>query len=185
MKKLLDILRFNDYAMYRFFHGAIHNRPYLNDFYLFFAKYGIIFFVLSFTYLIWKRKINAFFCAFLAMAYAGTLDILILLFWKRPRPFVTHSDEILKPITEGLRVYSFSFPSAHTYMAFAIATSVWLYGHRKLGIFLYILAIFVAIGRLGAGLHYPSDIIAGAFLGIASGFLAFNTIKRYEHLWRE
>ncbi|MFA7252951.1 MAG: phosphatase PAP2 family protein [Patescibacteria group bacterium] len=177
---ILDQLRFYDYHIYLFFHGAIHGRPYLNEFYLFFAKYGIIFFFLAFIYLIVRGRIYAFVCAFFSSAMASLLDIFIGLIFKRPRPFVSHNAEVLTPIITGLRVDRLSFPSAHTYLAFAIATSIFLYGHRKLGILLYFLAILVAVGRMGAGLHYPSDVTAGALLGISTGIISFLAIEKYE-----
>jgi len=182
--KYLDQIRFYDYHIYTFLHGTIHGRPFLNDFYLFFAKYGIILFFLSFIYLIDRKKINAFICSFTAAGIAIIINTLILLFWKRPRPFISHSDEIIRPITEGLRVTSFSFPSVHTYISFAIATSIYLYGHKKLGTILYVLAFLVAISRIGAGLHYPSDVIGGLILGTTSGITAYQIIRRSERNWK-
>lgn len=183
MGLFFDKIRLYDYDIYRFFHVAIHGRPWLNEAYLFFAKYGIVFFFLAFIYLILQRKIQAFICSFVAMAFAVTVDFFILVFWKRPRPFISHSIEIMTPITQGLRVDSASFPSVHTYISFAIATSVFLYGHKRLGTLLFLLALLVAIGRVGAGLHYPSDVIGGAFLGIASGIFAYLIVHNAEKRW--
>jgi undecaprenyl-diphosphatase len=180
---LIHQIKIWDFTAYKFLHGAIHGRPWLNESYLFFAKYGIVLIVLSFIYLILKRRINAFICSFVAMFVAGSIDLLIVMLWRRPRPFISHSDQILTPITEGLRVYSVSFPSVHTYIAFGIATSVFLYGHKRLGIALYVLAILVAIGRVGAGLHYPSDVIGGALLGIGSGIFAYLLVHHHEKKW--
>jgi membrane-associated phospholipid phosphatase len=58
-----------------------------------------------------------------------------------------------------------SFPSAHTATAFAGAFS-----YSRLGLPagpLYGLAVVTAVSRPYLGLHYPSDVIAGAALGIA------------------
>ena len=117
------------------------------------------------------------------MGIAVAIDIIIALAWKRPRPFVSHQAEVIRPITEGLKVDPISFPSGHTYIAFAIATSVFLYGHKRLGIFLLLVAIFIAIGRIGAGLHYPSDVVAGALLGITSGIFAYMMTCRVQKDW--
>jgi len=183
MNHFFDVARQYDFQVYLFFHDAISGRPWLNGLYLFFAKYGITFFFLSFIYLILRRKVNAFYCSFVAMGIAAFVDLVITLFWRRPRPFISHSSQVMTPIVQGLRVYSVSFPSAHTYIAFAIATSIFLYGHKKLGTLLFVLAFLVAIGRVGAGLHYPSDIIGGAFLGISSGITAYWFIRSNEHKW--
>lgn len=181
--KAFNEIRYYDYHIYRFFHGAIHGREWLNEFYLFFAKYGIVLIVLSFIYLIWRKKINAFVCSFLALSLASFIDLIILLVWKRPRPFVSHQNEIITPIIQGLKVNPVSFPSGHTYICFAIATSVYMYGHRRLGSVLFVIAILVAIGRMGAGLHYPSDVIGGALLGIASGIVAFLIVQKKLKKW--
>lgn len=183
MEHIFDQIRYWDYHIYLFLHGAIHGREWLNEAYLFFAKYGVVISFLSFIYLIWRIKIRAFLCTFVAMGIAAAANIIIALVWKRPRPFISHQDEILRPITQGLKVDPVSFPSAHTYIAFAIATSVFLYGHKKLGSFLFLIAILIAVGRIGAGLHYPSDVIAGALLGIASGIVAYKITCKAQGDW--
>jgi len=183
MQYIFDQLRIYDYYYYATLHDAIAGRPWLNGFYLFFAKYGIVLIILSLIYLIWKQTINAFICSFISMAIATFVAFSVIVFWRRPRPYISHSDEILKPITQGLHVSGVSFPSAHTYIAFALATSVFLYGHRRLGIILFVLAILVAVGRVGAGLHYPSDAIAGALVGIISGVLAKKVMDQSQKNW--
>jgi len=183
MPTLWNNLRFWDYYYYSELHGAISGRPWLNAFYLFFAKYGIVLIVLSLIYLIWKLTINAFICSFIAMAISTFLAFSVIIFWQRQRPFVSHSDVFAKPITDGLYVSSVSFPSAHTYMSFALATSVFLYGHRRLGTALFVLATLVAVGRVGAGLHYPSDAVAGALVGIVSGILAKRVVEHSQAKW--
>jgi membrane-associated phospholipid phosphatase len=61
-----------------------------------------------------------------------------------------------------------SFPSAHTAIAFAIAT---VYGHRyrRWRIPIYLLATGVGLSRIDAGRHYLSDVFAGAGIGILAG----------------
>lgn len=150
--------------------------------YLFFARYVILVFFLTFIYLIWNKKINALICSFIAMALAGLIDLIIYLVWKRPRPFIAHAN-LVSAQTDQNVVDAGSFPSSHTYIAFAIATSVFLYGHKRLGTLLFILAVLIAMSRIGAGLHYPSDVIAGALLGIASGIVSYLWVHHREHNW--
>jgi len=72
-----------------------------------------------------------------------------------------------------------SFPSSHAATAFAMATAL-AFADKRLAIIGFIVAVLVAFGRIAAGVHYPSDVIAGAALGIASAF-----IVRWLHvLWR-
>ena len=57
-----------------------------------------------------------------------------------------------------------SFPSAHTTFSFMMATVLALYLPRYQVIF-FTFAAFVGWTRLSLGLHYPTDVIAGGFLG--------------------
>lgn len=82
----------------------------------------------------------------------------------RPRPFVAHAGAIHAFLAHAADP---SFPSDHATAAFAIATAVAL-RMRGPGIVLLVLATIVAAGRVFLGLHYPSDVLAGAALGAAA-----------------
>ena len=58
------------------------------------------------------------------------------------------------------------FPSDHATAAFAIGVAV-LLRHRAAGVVVLILAALLAVGRVAIGVHYPSDVLAGALLGTA------------------
>ena len=173
MDNILNSTRFYDFHVYYEIYKLGVESSLIASFYYFFARYGIVFFFLSFIYLIWRKKIPAFLSALITMGVAGAVDFLVFIFWQRPRPFVAHSDLISDPIIRGMKLSNTSFPSSHTYVAFAIATTLFLYGHKKLGSFLIFMAILIAISRIGTGLHYPSDIIASIVLGIVSGLVAY------------
>lgn len=57
-----------------------------------------------------------------------------------------------------------SFPSGHAAFYFALAFAVYLY-HKKAGAFFLTGAALISISRVAGGIHYPSDILAGAILG--------------------
>jgi len=65
-----------------------------------------------------------------------------------------------------------SFPSDHAVLFFALATGIWLV-NKKAGLFLYFYTIVcIALPRIFLGIHYPTDILAGALLGFTLGYSA-------------
>ena len=66
-----------------------------------------------------------------------------------------------------------SFPSGHATRAFLLGTMGILLGPTWAAVALVILAPLVALGRVAMGVHYLSDILAGAFLGILGGIIGY------------
>jgi len=62
----------------------------------------------------------------------------------------------------------FSFPSGHTMTAFSIAL-VLSYFYRGVEIPLYFMAASIALSRVVLGMHFLSDVLAGAILGVGLG----------------
>lgn len=93
----------------------------------------------------------------------------------RPRPYQTYPDKI--------HPYSFtngkSFPSGHTTLAFATATSLALeYKKWYITIPAFAWAASVGYSRMTLGKHYPTDVAAGALVGIGSGYLSHWLTKK-------
>lgn len=72
----------------------------------------------------------------------------------------------------------FSFPSGHTMTAFAIALVV-SYFYPSLEGPLYFLAASIAFSRVVLGMHFLSDVLAGAVLGSALGVASIVTFASY------
>jgi membrane-associated phospholipid phosphatase len=92
-----------------------------------------------------------------AVARSHALNTAIKLVVRRRRPTLPGLPALASTPTQ------LSFPSAHTATAFAGAL-----GYSRLGlpaVLLYGLAVATAVSRPYLGLHYPSDVLAGALLG--------------------
>lgn len=82
----------------------------------------------------------------------------------RERPFIRHAGISLA----GAPLDRYSFPSGHTLHAVAFSWQACA-AFPELTIVLFPLAVAIAASRVVLGLHYPTDVIVGALLGIASG----------------
>ena len=92
----------------------------------------------------------------------------------RDRPFVTYPD-----ITKKSKAGSPSFPSGHTSSAFATATSVSLsYPKWYIIVPSYLYAGTVAYSRMDLGVHYPSDVLAGALIGSGCAYLTYKVNQK-------
>ena len=98
----------------------------------------------------------------------------------RPRPYTL--DPTLSPrLAWGEMTKDYSFPSGHTLASFEAAFALFL-RHKKWGIAALVLAFFVALSRLFLLVHYPSDLLFGALLGILFAYLATRTV---DFLWKK
>jgi len=66
----------------------------------------------------------------------------------------------------------FSFPSGHTMTAFAVAIPLSLY-YPTLTIGLLFCALSIAMSRILLGMHFLSDVVAGALIGTGLGYLGY------------
>lgn len=97
----------------------------------------------------------------------------ISLFYFRERPFVAHDINLLLPHVE-----SNSFPSDHASAAFAIAIMLFMFS-KRIGLTYIGFAAVVSFSRIWVGKHYPTDVIAGALLGIAISIFIYRFLRKY------
>ncbi len=145
---------------------------------IFFAKYFeyvLIFCLLLFLVIkfkkYWKMVLQAIISAVLARF---VIVNFIRCIWGRLRPFVENNVNLLLNYSSK----EASFPSGHAAFYFAISTIVFLY-NKKAGILFYIASFLICLARIFVGIHWPSDILAGAVVGIFSAWLIHKISKKF------
>jgi len=100
-----------------------------------------------------------------ALAIGAVLSHLV----DRARPFVADPGGVHQ---FGHHAADAGFPSDHATASFAIATAI-LLRNRRWGIVALALATLLALTRVAIGVHYPSDVLAGAALGAATALALY------------
>lgn len=90
----------------------------------------------------------------------------------RPRPFA-NSQIIVHQLLDYSSKYS--FPSGHALFFSALATVIFLI-NKKMGYWFIACAILISLTRIAVGIHYPSDILFGALIGIFIGWLSVKLV---------
>jgi undecaprenyl-diphosphatase len=158
----------NDLALKRFWLDVLG---------IFLAKYFeyILIFALVLIFLFrfkryWKTVIGALISAALAR-----LVIVNLIRWilPRSRPFIENNVNLLLDYSDKA-----SFPSGHAAFYFALAT-VFFYKDKDVGALFLAGAILISLARIFVGIHWPSDILTGAIVGILSALLIKKIFKKF------
>ena len=106
-----------------------------------------------------------------AVVARGILVTAIRFFYHRARPISV--DAVHQLVTND----KWAFPSGHASFFFALSTGVYLY-NKKLGIFFYAVSLLMGVARIFVGVHWPSDILGGAFLGTIVGIVVKKIFDR-------
>ena len=159
---------------------AIHS-SFLDEIILFITKvmgnYGQIWLLVSLALCIPKKTRKAGICIVLSyilvflIGQYGLKDLIA-----RPRP--CHIDKTVPLLVK--RPESYSCPSTHSAWAFAAATSIYCY-HKRAGIAVGVMAIIVGFSRLYLFVHFPSDVLIGAVMGIVLAVICSTGINRVQN----
>ena len=146
--------------------------PVMDTFMIYFTTLGdkgILYYIILVLLLINKKTRKIGIVMGIAMIFNFLISNLALKpLIARPRPFhINTAVEILihKPS-------SYSFPSGHSAQAFAVA-GAFLFMNYHYAKPMLIFASLMAFSRVYLYVHYPSDVLAGAVIGLLCGYLAY------------
>lgn len=148
-------------------------------FFTYIATHAALWLVLAFlmTCSVRRRKVGISIMVAVAASYL-VVDLLMKPLIDRQRPFELFDLQlIVDPPTTS------SFPSGHTASSFAAAASIFHYS-RKAGIPALVMASAVGISRVYLCVHWPSDVIAGAVVGIVVAYVAIWFMNRWIPYYR-
>jgi len=164
-----------DQVVFRFFYNFAGQSSYIDGIILAFAKYlpyllvfGGGFFLL--TLKPWRKRIfAAIFSVLTLLVSRGFITEWIRYFYNRERPFKLLD---LQPLFVDSHS---SFPSGHAAFFFALAFTIF-YFNKKFGYWFIFLAFLNSLGRIAAGVHWPTDILGGIAVALFSFWLVKNLL---------
>ena len=118
-----------------------------------------------------------FFWAIAAVMAAGAVAQAIKFFFNRPRPLggISNLPELRDVL--GGDLHWRSFPSGHSTTAFAAAAYLSAKIARFRALF-YVVAALIAVSRVYTGVHFPTDVMAGALLGYGAAVAVLAVRKK-------
>lgn len=167
-----------DYYLFTLINNMSGHNKLLDSAMVIFAKWGVVVYGAILLYL--------FFCGqepgvgmlnrknvvkgVLAACIALLINQIIGFIYIRPRPFTTHTVNLLID-----RSPDPSFPSDHAAGAGSLSLTVFS-EHPYIGTLMFCLTLLLIISRVYVGTHYPLDVLGGVFTGFLGSLLA-------EKLW--
>ena len=157
-----------DYLIFQKLNGFVGQHPLFDILTVFIAEClgYLLIFILLLYFLKDSGKYKPILIKALSAAVLARFVIteIIRFFWYKPRPFIeNHVNFLLKQSNSP------SFPSGHAAFFFGLSTLVYFY-NKKAGIWFLIASFLISIARVYGGVHWPSDILAGAIVGIFSAY---------------
>ncbi|MEG0455564.1 MAG: phosphatase PAP2 family protein, partial [Bacteroides sp.] len=88
-------------------------------------------------------------------------------------------------LVNGKRSGSFSFPSCHASNSFGLAFMLmYLFRNRRLTLFIMLWAVVNSYSRIYLGVHYPTDLLAGAIIGAVGATLMYFLLRQLTGIKR-
>ncbi len=139
---------------------------------------GLIWIIMSLIMICFKKTRKVGILALLAMAVGALFtNVMIKPFIARPRPDLV-VDGLLPLLTPP---DPNSFPSGHTTAAFAMLYICdKAFPYKWVRPIIFVAALLMAYSRLYVGVHFTTDVLAGAIVGTFSGFLVWQGYKVFK-----
>lgn len=136
---------------------------------------GIVFLWLLFCSRYPQKKKYVFLFTVLLSILVACFGIAAIIhyFYHHPRPFLVY------PVNQIISASGSSFPSGHATFFFALAVVVFLY-NKKIGGWFLAAALLISLARVYVGVHYPADILAGALIGIFTGWVVWAVARKVK-----
>ncbi|MBD3253317.1 phosphatase PAP2 family protein [Candidatus Pacearchaeota archaeon] len=143
----------------------------------------VIFFFLTTLFLWNENKRRWIIPLIFSFLLSSGIIFLIKIIFKRPRPFqegiVSVFSVVFYFLGNSFNTWNFSFPSFQAAIVFA-AFPILMKEFKKLRYFWFAFACLAAFSRVYFGVHYLSDILAGAVIGYIIGILAVFIEEKFE-----
>ena len=81
------------------------------------------------------------------------------------------------------RPRDYSFPSGHSANSLSCAWTLFRLAPKKYGVPALVLAVLIALSRLYVGVHFPTDVLAGAAIGVLLSELTLRALRRALRAW--
>src|SRR4051812_48638158 len=132
------------------------------------GRAGLVWIAIALVIALLQRRPGILLLTLVAVALGEALSDFGKTIVARHRPF---EHQLGPPST------THSFPSGHALTSFACATVLSSYAPR-LRPFVFALAALIALSRVYNAMHYPTDVLAGALLGVALGWALVALARR-------
>jgi membrane-associated phospholipid phosphatase len=132
-----------------------------------------------------KIHTAALICSISLIMAEATKDQLKYIFGRTwPETWVQNNSSFIRDGAYGFNLFHggagyASFPSGHSAVTCAVISVLWMFYPKLRAVYLLVF-LAVAIGLIGANYHFLSDIIAGAFVGVSTGWMATALWQAYR-----
>jgi undecaprenyl-diphosphatase len=137
----------------------------------------ILFFILTAMFLWTENKRGWILPLWICLVGSAVISFLLKIIVQRARPFQLGLVSLISNLqSSSYEIWNFSFPSFQSMLVFS-AIPILAYNFPKLKKFWIVFAVLVAFSRIYFGVHFFSDVIAGAAIGYLIGILILKLEK--------